>query len=248
MPTYQQRLTEQRLREEIVLVGQLLWQKGYLSAADGNISARLGSDRLVATPSGLSKGFLKPEQLVLTDLQGRKVPTSAAEARDLEPSSELKMHVEVYRQRADAAAVVHAHPPKCIALSIAGIAVAPCLLPEVVMTMGVIPTAAYATPGTWEVPASIRELVRDHDALLLERHGTLTVGKSILDAYFKQEKLEHAAEITLTLRLLGKERPIPAGEMEKLIQIAQAKGTIADPLIQETCAKCGLCPSHSQTH
>ena len=242
MPTYQQRLTEQNLREEMVRIGQLLWRKDYLAAGDGNISARLGSNRLLATPSGLSKGFLKPEHLLITDMEGRKVPTFAAEARNLEPSSELKMHLEVYRQRPDVAAIVHAHPPTCIALSIANIPVAPCLLPEVVLTLGVIPIAPYATPGTWEVPEAVRDLIRSHDAIILERHGSLTVGRDLFDAYLKQERIEHAAQITFMLRLLGQEsRPIPHEEMEKLLHIARTKGTLPEQLLQETCEQCGLC-------
>lgn len=242
MPTYQQRRTEETLREEIVRIGQILWQKNYLAACDGNISARLGPDRLLATPSGLSKGFLKAEQLLVTDMDGRKIPTFATEARDLEPSSELKMHLEVYRQRPDVAAVVHAHPPTCIALSIAGISVAPCLLPEVVLTLGFIPIAPYGTPGTWEVPEAVRDLVRSHDAVILERHGSLTVGRDLFDAYLKQECIEHAAQITFMLRLLNQEaHPIPPQEMEKLLNIAQSKGMLCEHLLQETCIQCGLC-------
>jgi len=242
MPTYQQRLTEQNLREEIVRIGQLLWQKNYLAAGDGNISARLAPDRLIATPSGLSKGFLKPEQLLITDMDGHKITTFAAEARGLEPSSELKMHLEVYRQRPDVAAIVHAHPPTCIALSIAGVPVAPCLLPEVVLTLGSIPIAPYATPGTWEVPEAVRDLIRNHDAIILARHGSLTVGHDLFAAYLKQERIEHAAQITFLLRLLNKEsQPIPPQEMEKLLNIAQTQGMLSEHLLQETCVQCGLC-------
>ncbi len=248
MPTYQQRLTEQKLREEIVRIGQLLWQKNYLAAGDGNISARLGPNRLLATPSGLSKGFLKPEQLLITDMEGRKITTFASEARGLEPSSELKMHLEVYRQRPDVTAVVHAHPPTCIALSIAGIPVAPCLLPEVILTLGSIPVAPYATPGTWEVPDAMRDLIRTHDAVILERHGSLTVGRDLFDAYLKQERIEHAAEITFMLRLLNEEPPpIPPEQMEKLLHLAQIKGTLSERLLQETCTTCGLCSSAHNT-
>jgi L-fuculose-phosphate aldolase len=241
MPTYQQRLTEQRLREEIVRIGQLLWQKNYLAAGDGNISARLGSDHLLATPTGLSKGFLKPEQLLVTDMQGVKVRTFAPEASDLEPSSELKMHLEVYRQRPDVMAVVHAHPPIAIALSIAGIPVAPCLFPEVMLTLGYIPVAPYATPGTWEVPEAVRELVRTHDAIILERHGSLTTGHDLFDAYLKQERIEHAAEITYHLKMLGSQGAMPAPDAEKIIELARQKGCLPEALIEETCAKCGLC-------
>lgn len=241
MPTYHQRQVEQRLREEVVRVCRLLWEKGYLSASDGNVSVRLSDNRLLTTPTGLSKGFLQPEQLVITDLAGQKVRTFDPLSRDLAPSSELRLHLEVYRQRADVQAVVHAHPPRTIALSIAGIPVAACLLPEVVLSLGTIPTTEYATPATAEGPAVIRDLIADHDALVLQRHGTLTVGRDLWEAYLKQEKVEHAAEITMWLRLLGRDRPMSSDQVAKLLQASGASSPASPGRERAVCEACGLC-------
>jgi len=211
--------TEQAWRKEIVRVCRLLHEKGYVAATDGNVSVRLSKNRILSTPSGFSKGFLVPEQLVVTDLAGKQIPSREPARRDLKPTSELPMHLEAYRQRPDIGAVVHAHPPICVALSIAGISLAKCLLPEVVVTLGLIPTTKYATPSSAEGPGAIRDLIAKHDALIVQRHGTLTVGQDPFDAYLKLEKLEHAAYVTLILRQLGRETPLPPAEISKLLQM-----------------------------
>jgi len=209
------RVLEYELRQEMVRIGRLMWERGYVVAADGNLSARLGPDRLLATPSGLSKGFLSAEGLVALRLDGEPVPSYRG--RGQKPSSEILMHLEVYRQRPDVNAVVHAHPPAATAFSIAGVTLARCILPEVVVTLGGIPTAEYATPGTAEVPDSISQAIQEHDAIILAHHGSLTVGLTLWDAYQRLEKVEQAAQITLIARQLGQAKALPPEAVNKLM-------------------------------
>jgi len=156
--------TEPQLREEIIQVCHLMWQKGYVAATDGNVSARLGKDRFLCTPSGFSKGLIRAEQLVVVDWEANPVGPAYGATRDLLPSSEMLTHLEAYRLRPDVQAVVHAHPPIAVALSIAGISLARCLLPEVVLAFCMIPTAKYSTPSSAEGAEVIRELITRYDA------------------------------------------------------------------------------------
>ena len=209
------RIVEYELRQEMVRIGRLMWERGYVAAADGNLSARLGPDRLLTTPSSMSKGFLSAQDLVVIRLDGEPVPSYRG--RGQKPSSEILMHLEVYRQRLDVGAVVHAHPPAATAFSIAGVTLARCILPEVVVTLGGIPTAEYATPGTAEVSDSIAEAIQEHDAVILAHHGSLTVGSTLWDAYQRLEKVEQAAQITLLARQLGQVKTLPPEAINKLM-------------------------------
>jgi len=218
-----------------------MWQKGYVAATDGNVSARLGKDRFLCTPSGFSKGLLRPEQLVVVDWEANPVGPAYGAAQELLPSSEMLTHLEAYRLRPDVQAVVHAHPPTAVALSIAGISLARCLLPEVVLAFCMIPTAEYATPSSADGAAVIRELIRRYDALVLRRHGTLTVGRSAVDAYLKLEKLEATAIITKTLVQLGKDHELPPEEVKKLVAWREAQGLMKPGQAEDLCTQCGVC-------
>lgn len=237
-------MTERGLREEFVRVGQLMRQHGYVTATDGNLSARLGPDRFLVTPSGLSKGYMRPDEMVVIDWDARPVGESKfGPARGLKPSSEILLHLEAYRQRPEIKAVVHAHPINAIALSIAGVSLARCLLPEVIVTLGLIPTTEYATPASAEGASVIRELIREHDAIILQRHGSVTVGGSVWEAYLKLEKLENAAEVTYKLLTLGRELPFPPGAVEKLIDNRERHGLLRAgerEAIREVCGVCGV--------
>jgi L-fuculose-phosphate aldolase len=230
------RIVEYELRQEMVRIGRLMWERGYVAAADGNLSARLGPDRLLATPSGLSKGFLSAQDLVVIRLDGEPVPSYRG--RGQKPSSEILMHLEVYRQRLDVGAVVHAHPPAATAFSIAGVTLARCILPEVVVTLGGIPTAEYATPGTAEVPESINQAIQEYDAIVLAHHGTLTVGQTLWDAYQRLEKVEQAAQITLIARQLGQVKTLSPEAVNKLMALRrewlQRQG-------RDACQGCNVC-------
>lgn len=233
--------TEPQLREELIEVCHLMWHKGYVASTDGNVSARLGKDRFLCTPSGFSKGLLRAEQLVVVDWEANPVGPAYGATRDLLPSSEMLTHLEAYRRRSDVQAVVHAHPPTAVALSIAGIGLARCLLPEVVLALCMIPTTEYATPSSSDGAAVIRELITRYDALVLQRHGSLTVGRSAVDAYLKLEKLEATAVITKTLVQLGKDHPLPPEEVKKLVAWREAQGLMKPGQAEDLCTECGVC-------
>jgi len=234
--------TERSLREDFVRIGQLMHTRNYVTATDGNISARLDADRFLVTPSGLSKGFMTADQMVVIGWDAKPVAGSRfGGARDLVPSSEILLHLEAYRQRPDVRAVVHAHPITAVTLSIAGVSLARCLLPEVIVTLGLVPTTAYAMPATAEGATVIRDLIKSNDAVILQRHGSVTVGVTPFDAYLKLEKVEHVAEITFKLLQLGREEPFPPGAVERLVAKRERSGMMLPGQLQQLEKACGLC-------
>jgi L-fuculose-phosphate aldolase len=232
---------EQALREEIVRVGRLMYERGLAVAADGNISAPLDEGHVLCTPSGLCKGMMTPDQLIVVDMDGRKVGPGTTANRDLQPTSEVRMHLEAYRQRPDIGGVVHAHPPITVALSIAGVSLADCMLPEVIVTLGLVPTTEYATPASAENVRAIRDLIANHDGIILQRHGTLTVGQDPWEAYMRLESLEQVARITLILQQLGRGEPLPPEQVEKLLAQRQKMGLSRPGEEEEFCEVCGVC-------
>ena len=236
------RSKEKSLREEIVRIGRLMYDRGLTVSNDGNISARLDENHILVTPSGLCKGMMSPDQMIVLDMEGKKTGTVTAANRDLGPTSETPMHLEAYRQREDVQAVVHAHPPLTVALSIAGVSLADCMLPEVIVNLGIVPTAKYATPASKENVGAIRELIKGHDGIVLQRHGTLTVGRSLLEAFMRLETLEQIAQITLVLQLLGKGDPLPPAQVAKLLENRKKLGLWHDSDADEFCQVCGTCP------
>ena len=207
-------MRQAQLRQEIVRVCRMLHQKNYLAGTDGNVSVRLG-DQVLITPSGVNKGMMEEDQVITVDLEGRLLAGTGR------PTSELRMHLLVYELRPEAGAVVHAHLPYATACTLAGISLLEPILPEVVITLKGIPTAAYATPGTEEVPKAIRDFIQEFDAILLSRHGAITVGQDVMDAYNKMEKLEHTARVVLAARLQGPVSPLSASEVEKLRHLGE---------------------------
>jgi len=238
---------ERTLRQEVVLVCQLLYQKNLIAATDGNVSVRWGPEHLITTPSGIPKGLIKPQDLVVTDLAGNVAPAAVAPHNGHKPSSELRTHLEAYRQRPDILAVVHAHPPVATALSVAGVSLAPCVLPETLVNMGTILTTDYATPTSADVPLVIRDLIRDHDALVLDRHGALTVGSSAMDAYSKMEKVENTAVILAVSRLLGRVRTLPVDEVRRLSAKRNALLAPERGFAGPDCDRCRACEGLSGT-
>src|SRR3954465_12728732 len=198
---------ESSLRADIVEVGRRMYAREYTDANAGNISVRLGGDRLLMTPKNVCKGFMSPEMMCITDLDGRKL------AGDRDPSSEMQMHLEAYRQRPDAKAVVHAHPPTATGFAVAGIPLDRAVLAEVVTTLGSVPIAEYATPSTMELPEAVRKHVKAHDGMLLANHGALTLGADVFSAYYKMETIEHLATVSSLARMLGPERLLSRGEV-----------------------------------
>ncbi len=201
---------EIKLRQDIVEVGRRMYARGYTASNDGNISVRLDVGRLLMTPASVCKGFMNPQMMCITDLEGKKLEG------DRNPSSEMQMHLEVYRQRPDVNAVVHAHPPTATGFAVAGIALDRAVLAEVITTLGSVPIADYATPSTKELPEAVRRYIRAHDGMLLANHGALTVGTDLFSAYYKMETIEHFAKISFVARMLGGERLLSRQEVERL--------------------------------
>jgi L-fuculose-phosphate aldolase len=212
---------EQQVRADIVEVGRRLYARGYTASNDGNISVRLDQQRLMMTPASVCKGFMSPDMMCITDLEGRKI------AGDRNPSSEMQMHLEVYRQRPEVGAVVHAHPPIATGFAVAGIPLDRAVLAEVVTTLGSVPIAEYATPSTRELPEAVRKYVRAHDGMLLANHGALTMGADVFAAYFKMETIEHFAKISLVARMLGGERLLSRQEVTRLEKLRGSYGIAA---------------------
>ena len=232
---------EQALREEIVQVGSLLYQKGLIVATDGNISTRLDDNTILITPSGLCKGFMTPDQLIIIDMDGKKIGRGTAANQNLNPTSETPMHLEVYKQRPDVDSVVHAHPPYAISLSIVGISLADCMLPEAIVNLGLTPTTPYSTPASEENARAIREVISGHDAVVLQRHGSLTTGNTPLNAFYRTETLEQIARITFMLNQLGGGQPLPPHQVEKLLAARRELGLGRAADAVEFCEICGVC-------
>ena len=201
---------EEQIRADIVEVGRRLYARGFVASNDGNISVRLDETRLMTTPKSVSKGFMTPDMMVVVDYDGTKL------AGERDPSSELPMHLEIYRNRPDANAVVHAHPPLATGFAVAGIPLTRAVLAEVVTTLGSIPIAEYGTPSTPELPEAVRKYIKAHDGLLLANHGAVTCCRTVMSAYFKMETIEHFAKISLVARLLGREHLLSREEVQRL--------------------------------
>lgn len=213
-------------RQQIVEVGRLTYQKGWVAANDGNISVRLGDDRILATPTGVSKGMMKPEDLILCDLDGSKVEGQR------ERTTEMAMHTTIYRMRPDIRAVVHAHPPVATGFAVAGRALNLALLPEVVLLLGCIPLAPYGLPGTPALTDGMLPYIPKYDALLLANHGAVCYGDDLYRAYFRMETVEHFARITLVAELLGGPQLLPREEVDKLFAARERYG-IRAPSVPE---------------
>jgi L-fuculose-phosphate aldolase len=214
-------MDEDQLRSDIVEVGRRLWTRGFVASNDGNISVRLDGDRILTTPTGVSKGFMTTDMMVITDRAGRKL------SGERNASSELKMHLAVYDLRPDVQAVVHSHPPLATGFAVAGIPLDKAVLAEVICTLGCIPIADYATPSTAELPAAVAQYIKAHDGLLLANHGALTVGSDLYNAYYKMETVEHFAQISLVARTLGGERLLSRDEVHRLQGLRDMYGITA---------------------
>ena len=236
---------EHQIRKELIRFGQLCYERNLLVAMDGNLSAMLPSGDIVCTKAGCHKGFLTDDDLVVINRRGELVRGSGR------PTSEMAMHLACYAARPDVKAVIHTHPPLSIAFTIAGVSMARCVLPEVVLTLGVIPTVEYATTGTDDLARRVGEAVAHHDAILMDRHGAVCVGTSLLEAFCRLETMEHTALITKTARDLGGVRDLPPEEAVRLramglkryggppAAVAQADAPGAD--LPAVCTGCSGC-------
>ncbi len=217
------------IKKEICEVGHKIYAKGFVAANDGNISVKVNDNEFYCTPTGVSKGVLTPDMIIRIDGQGRKLEGK------LNPSSEIKMHLRVYRDRPDVNAVVHAHPPVATAFTVAGIPLDQYILPEAVLTIGSVPTCEYGTPSTMEIPDSLEPYIQDHDAFLLKNHGALTVGCTLTKAFFTMEEVEFNAKICKYARELGGVEEIPCDQLEKLMELRKKMNI---PGRHPGCKKC----------
>lgn len=208
--TFQMAKTERELRQDIVDIGRLVYQKGWVAANDGNLSIRLDEGRVLCTPTGVSKGMMHPDDLIICDLQGNKI-----EGRR-ERTSEIMMHLTIYNLRPDTRAVVHAHPPVSTGFATAGRALNQALLPEVVINLGCVPLAAYGLPGTPALTDPMLPYIPKYNALLLANHGAVAYAEELYQAFFRLETVEHFARISLVAELLGGPNLLPRQEVDKL--------------------------------
>src|SRR4029077_19880550 len=208
--------TERKYREEIVRYGRMLHERGFVAAMDGNLSVRLGADRALVTPTCLSKGSMRSADMVIVDMEGKRV------SGHRNVTSEIGMHLLIYRLRADVKAICHAHPPTATGFAAAGMALTEPLVCEVVMGLGCIPLARYGTPGTSELAQTLEPFVPKYDAILMSNHGVVAYADTLEHAYMKMETVEHFAQIALVTHLLGRQQPLKEGEVEKLL-LARAK-------------------------
>ena len=227
-------LSEWQIRRNIVDIGKRIYDKDFVAATDGNISARLNDDRLLITARGCCLGQLKPDELILTDFNGNKLSGKG------QPTGEVSMHITAYRERQDIYAAIHAHPPITTGFTVAGESLAQCIIPEVVLIFGTIPTTEYATISTDEGAEVIKKLIKNHDALILDRHGTLTVGSDLISAFYKLEKVEYCAKVTLTARQLGRVKTLSENEIERLEDVRKKYGLKTKLSL---CEQCGICKS-----
>ena len=211
---------EMQLREQICDVCHKMWQLGWVAANDGNVSAKLEDGTVLATPTGMSKSFITPDKLVHIDKTGKILDA----LEGYRPSSEIKMHLRCYEEREDVGAVLHAHPPVATGFAVANIPLDDYSLIETVIALGSIPVTPYGTPSTQEVPDAIAPYLPEHDAMLLQNHGALTVGADVITAYYRMETLELFAKISLNARLLGGAQELSKENIDRLISMRKNYG------------------------
>ncbi len=221
--------TEREYRDDIIQVGRLVFQKGWVAANDGNITIRLDNERILATPTGTCKGMMTPDDLIIVDYQGNRISGRR------ERTSEIAMHLKVYEMRPEIRAVVHAHPPVATGYATAGRSLSEGLLPEVVIGLGCVPLAAYGLPGTPALTEPMIPLIPKYDALLMANHGAVCYGEDVLQAYFRMETMEHFARIALVAELLGGAKVLPRAEVDKLLDSRTRYGVKAKSAGEPGC-------------
>lgn len=223
---------ELRLRRGICEIGKLSYARGYIVGADGNLSARMSDGTILITPAGAMKGFLEPQHIAHIDMQGNVIDGGP------KASTEKAIHLVVYAERPEMKAVVHAHPPHAVAMTIAGIDLQQPFIPEIIVTIGGIPTAPFGTPGTQELPESIRAIVRCSDTVIMKNHGSVTMGTNLLDAYKKLDMVEHTAKILWLAHTVGaKLEPLDPEKVKKLLATRSALGVSTVNTLENSCAQ-----------
>jgi len=211
---------EYAIKKEMCEIGKRVFDRGMVAANDGNFSVKLNDNEFLCTPTGVSKGFMTPEYICRVDAEGNVIQAN----KGFKPSSEIKMHMRVYKERPDVKAVVHTHPLYATTFAIAGIPLTQPIMPEAVITLGCVPIAKYGTPSTVEIPDAVSEHLQYFDAVLLENHGALTYSVSLLDAYYKMESLEFYARLLYQSRMIGGPQELTPDQVEKLYDIRRQIG------------------------
>src|SRR5256714_6822965 len=228
-------MDEQTARRDLIKICHLMYERSYVVSSDGNVSVRLRDGRIVATPTMTCKGRMTEDACAVTDIDGRAL-------NDRRASSELEMHLLIYRERPDVRAVCHAHPPHGTAFAVAGLPIDQPILSEVILTLGCVPLAEYGTPSTLELSDAMRPLVKHHNALLMANHGAVAYGNDLWQAWDRLETLEHTARIAILSRILGGSRNLPADAIEKLINVRESAGYL------DQGARCQACGYLHQTN
>ena len=220
------RVSEFKIKEQMCDIGRRIWVKGFCAGNEGNHSYRIGEDRVLCTPTGISKGNLKPEDICTVDMEGKQV--SGKRKR----TSEILLHLAIYKARPDVKAVVHSHPPHATAFAIANVDLPTCIHPEAEVFLGAVKTAKYVTPGDTRLGESILPYVKDSNAILLQNHGTVTYDKDLENAYYKLEIVDAYARILILAKQIGNIRPLDGGEMKELLELKQKFG-LEEPRLRD---------------
>lgn len=237
-------VSEFEIKKQICDIGKRIYDKGMVAANDGNISVKISENEFLCTPTGVSKGFMTPEYICKVDKEGNVIQANAG----FKPSSEIKMHMRVYKERPDVKSVVHAHPIYATSFAIAGIPLTQPIMPEAVIALGCVPIAEYGTPSTNEIPDAVEKYLQHYDAVLLANHGALSYSDSLLAAYHKMESLEFYAELLFRSKQLGGPKELSDEQVQRLYEIRRQFGLKgkhpADicPNVQagkESCHSCG---------
>lgn len=235
---------EFEIKKQMCDIGRRIWEREMVAANDGNFSVKLNENTYLCTPTGVSKGFMTPDMICKVDKEGN--PVTPGKWR---PSSEIKMHMRIYRERPDVNAVVHAHPQFATSYAIAGIPLTEKIMPEAVIFLGEVPIANYGLPSTMEIPDAVEPFLSCYDAVLLENHGALSWGQDLLSAYFKMESVEFYASLAYKARVLGGAKELPPVEVERLYELRRQFGVPGKHPATcqgETCVKCSR--GHEKTN
>ena len=239
-------VSEYEIKKQICEIGKRIYNKGMVASNDGNISVKLNDNEFLCTPTGVSKGFMTPEYICKVDKDGKVIQANPG----FKPSSEIKMHMRVYKNRPDVNAVVHAHPMYATSFAIAGIPLTQPIMPEAVIALGCVPIAEYGTPSTDEIPDAVEKYLQSFDAVLLENHGALTFSDNLLAAYHKMESVEFYAQLLFLSRQLGGPKELSKPQVERLYEIRRQFGMTGkhpadlcpnNKSGQPSCHNCGNC-------
>ncbi len=228
-------VSEYEIKKQICDIGKRIYNKGMVASNDGNISVKLNDNEFLCTPTGVSKGFMTPDYICKVDKDGKVIQANAG----FKPSSEIKMHMRVYKNRPDVNAVVHAHPMYATSFAIAGIPLTQPIMPEAVIALGCVPIAEYGTPSTDEIPDAVEKYLQSFDAVLLENHGALTFSDNLLAAYHKMESVEFYAQLLFLSRQLGGPKELSKSQVERLYEIRRQFGMTGKH-------PADLCPNNKQ--